>query len=258
MSDDDLDILDYLARGGKLSAPDNAPPRYRAELLRVMASFVDSEFAGAAGFADRINDGPGVKERIAASRIVLEKLDHGERVLRIMGEFGANTARYQSVHPWAARIGRNDDIGVQRRAGDMRLNVFHYPFAGWADSVAMNVLMGHATVVQLADLASGSYQPLAQVFNEILPREKRHAELGREGLVKLLGQGDAARREVSASVDYWWPKVAATFGARGSARAEQLRRFGIRKRSNEELLDQWRARIGPILGDLLKSWGGRG
>lgn len=257
MSEDDIDMLDYLARGGKLSAPDNAPPRYRAELLRVMASFVDSEFAGAAGFADRINDGPGIKERIAAARIVLEKLDHGERVLRIMGEFGANTTRYQSVHSWASRVGRGEDIGLTRRAGDMRLNVFHYPFTSWADSVAMNVLMGHATVVQLADLASGSYQPLAQVFSEIVPREKRHAELGVEGLVKLVGQGEETRREVSESVDYWWPKVTATFGSRGSARAELLRRFGIRRRSNEELLDQWRARIGPILGDLLKFWGGR-
>ncbi|HXV29833.1 MAG TPA: phenylacetic acid catabolic, partial [Sinorhizobium sp.] len=53
---DTMPIEDYLAQGGVLSSPDNAPPRYRGELLRLMASFVDSELAGSAGFADIIND----------------------------------------------------------------------------------------------------------------------------------------------------------------------------------------------------------
>lgn len=255
---DDSDIIKYLERGGKLSAPDNAPARYRAELMRIMASFVDSEMAGAAGFADRINDGPGLKERISAARIVLEKLDHAERILRIMGEFGADAERYQSVHPWAARVGRGEDIGTTRRAGDMRLNVFHYPFTGWTDSVVMNVMMGAATVIQLGDLAECSYQPLAEAFSRILPREQRHAELGEEGLVKLSLAGEAVRREISQSVDYWWPRVAATFGARSSVRAEMLKRYGLKRRSNDELMSLWRARMNAVIGEMLKYSGGRG
>jgi len=254
---DDTDILDYLARGGKLSAPGNAPPRYRAELMRLMASFVDSELAGAAGFADCINLGPGLKERIAASRIVLEKLDHAERVLRIMGGFGANVARYQNVHTWAARIGRGDDIGLTRQAGDMRLNVFHYPIEGWTDSVVLNVLMGTATVIQLGDYAVMSYQPLAEAFREILPREKRHAELGIEGLNAIGARGGAAQQEISDSVDYWFPKVAATFGAAQSRRTELMRRFGIRRRTNADLLDEWRGRVSVALGSSMRGWGGR-
>ncbi len=252
---DEKDILEYLARGGKFSAPGNAPARYRAELLRMMASFVDSEMAGAAGFADFINHGPGLKERIACSRIVLEKLDHAERVLKIMGDFGANTARYQSIHPWAARIGRNEDIGVTRRSGDMRLNVFHYPISSWTDSVVMNVMMGTATVIQIGDLANSSYQPLGAVFREILPRERRHAELGEEGLRKLAAHGDAERREIDASVTYWWPRVAATFGAPKSERTELLKRFGLRHKSNEEMLEEWRGRMSVALSAAHGSWG---
>lgn len=254
---DENDILDYLAKGGKLSVPGNAPPRYRAELLRMMASFVDSEMAGAAGFADRINDGPGLKERIACSRIVLEKLDHAERVLRLMGEFGANVARYQAVHPWAARIGRDEDIGVKRRGGDMRLNVFHYPTTGWTDCIVMNVMMGTATVLQLGDLVHCSYQPLGAQFRDIIPREKRHAELGEEELRKLAARGDAERREIDDSVNYWWPRVAATFGAPRSERTALLRRFGLRHRSNEDLLEEWRAKMSVALAAAHGAWGGR-
>lgn len=244
-------ILDYLERGGKLTSPDNAPPRYRAELMRMMASFVDSEMAGAAGFADCINQGPGVTERIAASRIVLEKLDHAERVLKIMGEFGANTARYETVHPWAARVGRDEDIGATRRGGDMRLNVFHYPLAGWTDAVTMNVLMGCATVVQLGELSRVSYQPLGETFRDILPRETRHAELGEEGLAKIASEGAAGKDEIARSVDYWRPRVAATFGGAASARADLLKRFGLRHESNETLKKAWDAAVDMSLGRAL-------
>ena len=63
-----MSIEQYLGEGGVLSSPANVPPRYRGELLRLMASFVDSELAGSAGFADVINDAPGIQERISAAR----------------------------------------------------------------------------------------------------------------------------------------------------------------------------------------------
>ncbi len=247
---EESDILEYLAQGGKLSAPDNAPPRYRAELLRIMASFVDSELAGAAGFADLINAGPGIKEKIASSRIVMEKIDHAERVLNIMGEFGANIARYMNVHPWRARVGRGEDLGAERRDGDMRLNVFHYPLDGWTDAVVMNLLMGQAGVIQLAELSHCSYQPLGETFNGILPRERRHWELAAEGVRKINESDPEARTAIMASADYWSPRVAESFGGARSARFELLCSFGLRHRGNEELRNEWQAGVDAFLAEI--------
>lgn len=173
----EMKIEDYLAQGGVLTSPANVPPRYRAELMKLMASFVDSELAGAAGFADVINAGPGIKERIAAARIVLEKTDHADKVLAVMGEFGVDTARYANHHPWVARLDRDADIGATRSEHDMRLAVFNYPLDGWGDAVVMNLLMGRAVVAQLADMQMVSYQPLAEAFRSVAPVELRHAEL---------------------------------------------------------------------------------
>jgi len=251
---DDGDILDYLARGGKLSAPDNAPPRYRAELMRLMSSFVDSELAGAAGFADRINDAPGIKAKIAAARITLEKIDHAERILKLMGEFGANVDRYQRLHPWAARLPRDAAIGVVRQAGDMRLNVFRYPLADWDDAVVMNVLMGEAGVIQIEDMTHSSYQPFAEAMRAILPRERRHAELGREGLDVIAARGADGKAAIARSLDYWWPRVAETFGAGNSRRAEQLRRLGLRRRTNADLIEDWRARMSAVFSGPSFGW----
>jgi len=245
----DMSIEDYLAHGGKLSSPANVPPRYRGELMRLMASFVDSELAASAGFADTINDAPGIKSRIAAARIVMEKADHAERVLAVMADFGVDTARYEGVHPWAARLPREADIGARRQGGDMRLSVFHYPLAGWIDAVVMNVLQGAAAVIQIEEYSRVSYQPLAEVFRAIAPREGRHAELGREGLIRIAAT-EEGRATARASVAYWHPRVATGFGPAGSARFETLHRFGLRHQRNEALVAEWSAVTSALLSDL--------
>ncbi|WP_407527839.1 Phenylacetic acid catabolic protein [Methylobacterium oryzisoli] len=244
-----MDIEEYLAQGGVLTNPANTPPRYRGELLRLMATFVDSELAGSAGFAEVINDAPGLKERISASRIVLEKTDHAERVLDLMGTFGADTARYAVHHPWAARLDRDADLGAARHGTDMRLAVFHYPLQGWIDAVVMNVLMGRAVGIQLQEFSHLSYAPLAEVFRAIAPREARHAELGQEGLNRIVAS-EEGRETARRSVAFWRPRVAASFGREGSARFATLKRFGLRRRTNEELAAAWTAEMDALLPPL--------
>ena len=244
-----MPIDDYLAQGGVLTAPGNAPPRYRAEALRLMASFVDSELAASAGFADVINHAPGIKSRIAAARIVLEKADHAERVLAVMQEFGADTGRYEGVHAGAARLPRDTDPGHARRDGDMRLSVFHYPLQGWVDAVVMNVLQGHAAVVQITEMTRVSYQPLAEAFRAILPVETRHAELGREGLAQIAATEDGAA-QARAALAYWHPRVAAGFGPGASPRVELLRRMGLRHHDNAALRAEWARAVAGTLDAL--------
>lgn len=241
-----MNIQDYLAQGGVLTSPGNVPPRYRAELMRLMATFVDSELAGAAGFADVINAGPGIKERIAAAKIVLEKTDNADKVLRIMGEFGANTERYANHHPWAARLSRAADVGAKRSDHDMRLAVFNYPLAGWGDAVVMNLLMGHAVAVQLSDMGRVSYQPLARTFREIAPVEARHTELAEEGLVRL--RDDVTLHDgVQASVNYWWPRVASSFGTGAAGREDTLRQWGLRHLTATEMRTRWQTNAADAL-----------
>lgn len=244
-----MSMDDYLARGGKLTSPGNASPRYRAELLRLMSSFVDSELAGSAGFADAINWAPGIRERIAASRITLEKADHADRVLDLMVEFGTDKGRYDSTHDWSARGPRDSTVDPKRQGGDMRLSVFRYPLTGWTDAVAMNVLMGLSTVIQLEEMIRCSYAPLADVMRDILPRERRHMELGLEGLEQISADA-AGRDEVKASVAYWHPRVAETFGPARSDRHDRLVRMGLRQSTNEAMRAAWLERLAGYLEPL--------
>lgn len=245
---EEMTIESYLSQGGKLSNPTNVPPRYRAELMKMMAIFVDSELAGAAGFADVINAGPGIKERIAAAKIVLEKTDNADKVLKLLGEFGADTARYATSHPWTARLPRDSAPGTRRSEHDMRLSVLNYPLEGWVDAVTMNLCMGLAVAQQLAELRQVSYQPFAEAIHDVIPVETRHVELAEEGLHKLLaeGQGDA----ISAAVAYWRPRIEPIFGDVPRDRFEQLRDWGLRHHTNSELGKAWQASLDVSLKRL--------
>ncbi len=245
---DEAALADYLARGGRLTSPEAVPASYRGELMRLMATFVDSELAGAAGFVPCINGGPGLRERRAAARIVLEKLESADRVLAVMSDFGANPGRYVATHPWERRLDRDADIGATRQPGDMRLNVFHYPLAGWNDAVAMNVVQGRASVIQIAEFARCSYQPLGDAFRAILPVERRHAELGEQGLQALAEAGWSD--ELRASLAYWRPRVEAGFGQAGSERFARLAALGLRHEPNEVLAARWREELAACLDGL--------
>lgn len=247
MMNDAMSLEAYLAQGGVLTTPDNVPARYRGELLRLMSAFVDSELAASAGFAASINHAPDIKARIAASRITLEKADHAERVLAVMASFGADAARYETTHDWAARLPRDADLGHARQEGDMRLSVFHYPITGWTDAVVMNVLQGMATGVQMGELTRLSYAPLAEVFRAIAPREARHRELGSEALARLVLTDPEG---VRSAVEYWSPRVRAGFGIAGSDRFAMLRNLGLRHETNEDLRARWEQSSKQHLADL--------
>ena len=238
---DTMKIEEYLAQGGVLTSPGNAPARYRGELMRMMSAFVDSELAASAGFASSINFASSIKARIAASRITLEKAAHAERVLEIMSGFGTDVERFEQ-HDWAARLPRENDLHTDRQLDDMRLSVFYYPLINWVDAVVMNVLQGLAAEVQIEELSRVSYGPLADVFREIAPREKHHTALGLEGLAQLVKEGTHAE-QLQSSFDYWQPRVAAGFGQVNSSRFDVLSRLGLRHENNTALLQRWENRV---------------
>lgn len=246
-------LLARIANSEKLNANDELTPGYRGELRRLMVSFVDSELAGAAGFVDIINKAPGMRERCTASRLVSEKFDHAQQVLELLEAFGVNTDLYVQSHAWDARLSRTIELGNRRIGGDKRLNLFHYPYEGWLDSVVMNMLMGLASSIQLEEITTCSYAPLASVMGQIAAREAEHTELGRKGLKKSLDNG-YSREAAQASVNYWYPKVLATFGKADSQRFEQDKAYGLRKNPNADLIAKWQDQIADQLSRIgLKS-----
>lgn len=258
MQKHDQEFIERIAAGHRINAPQGdvlhcgggpVPTSYRSELMRLIVVFADSELAGAAGFCPFINRGPGVRERIIAAKIVTEKYVHAEMALKLLEPFGVNSSLYVRSHAWDSRLDRQIDLGTRRIGGDKRLNVFHYPLEGWEDAIVFNLLMGQATAVQLGEMPKSSYLPLAEAIALILPREREHAQLGETGVKRAIERSGSAAA-VQAAVNYWHPRVAATFGRVDSDHAATYIRYGLRRRSSAAMLGDWLAQSAAALKRL--------
>jgi len=248
MAIDDKALIDRINKGEKIQRGEQLPASYRAELMRLMVVFVDSQLAGAAGFANVINHGPGLRERRTAAQIVADRFDHAEKVLELLKDFNVKPRLYVSSHAWASRLDRTVDLGSRRINGDKRLNVFHYPLEGWIDALVLNVLMGTASNIQLGELRQSSYAPLAEVMVEIINSEKSHVEKGLKGLKNSLNHDGAAAAQ--AAVNYWYPRVTATFGRSESEHNERVKQFGLMKQTNDSRQVDWENQVSKLLADL--------
>lgn len=249
MHENDRALTERIKAGETIARPDDVTPGYRTELMRLMVVLVDSELAGAAGFADLVNAGPTPQDRVAAARMVSEKYAHAQKVLALLEPFGVKPDLYLAEHAWAGRVDRSAHLGTRRVGGDKRLNVFHYPLQGWLDALVFEMLMGAASVVQLSDQADSSYAPFAAALADIIAGEERHARQGEAALATVIKRSGNLTRP-QAAVAYWQPRVAESFGRGESERLELYRAYGLRKQSNADLLEAWRAEIGPRLAKL--------
>ncbi len=247
-----MSVEEYIENGGKLTAPENTPARYRAELMKILTIFIDSELAGASGFADMINKAPKLPAKIAASKIVYEKLYSANIMLQILASFGAKTDLYVNQSDWAFRFDRNNYIEGRQDGYDMRLNIFYSPLTNWNDAVIMNYLMGQASAIQLSELYKISYQPAAEKFTQILISETNHKNSAKKALENLILQytitkNQDAIAELQQSVDYWYPRVAASFPKSSSPNHKKLVKFGLREENVDILLTDWRQQIHAVL-----------
>jgi len=249
MARDEQSLLQHIAAGGKIAAPDDMSAAYRAEITRLLTVLADSELAAVAGFADWINRAPTFADRQAMVRIVGEKLDHAGQILDLLRPFGVVPELYLQSYPWAARIGRDVDLGLRRIPGDKRLNVFHYPLQSWEDALLVDLLVGQSLALQLRDLAGSSYAPLAAAIDRLAVREAILA--GPAGpMLQAAVARPGNRGAVQVALDYWYPRAAATFGRLESQRFIVYQRYNLRKDTNQTLLERWRSAIDNVLRPL--------
>lgn len=249
MHDNDRALVARIEAGERITGAEDVTPGYRTELMRLMVVLVDSELAGAAGFADLVNAAPTLEDRVLAAAMVSEKYAHAEKILALMEPFGVKPDLYLAEHAWAGRVDRSANLGTRRVGGDKRLNVFHYPLQGWLDALVFEMLMGSASVVQLTDQSESSYGPFAAALTDVIAGEDRHARQGEAALGKLIERSGNITRP-QAAVAYWQPRVAASFGRGDADRLDLHRAYGLRKGSSADLLASWQAEIGPRLSKL--------
>lgn len=94
-----------------------------------------------------------------------------------------------------------------------------------------------------------SYLPLAAVATRVHEDEVKHASLGVRWLTRIC-QRPGGRKEADRALQKWYPAGLDMFGRAESKRQEAFIRWGLRKRTNEQMRQDFIKEINPILKAL--------
>jgi ring-1,2-phenylacetyl-CoA epoxidase subunit PaaA len=99
--------------------------------------------------------------------------------------------------------------------------------------VVLKAIVDLAEVVLMEELAECSYAPLSQLAQQLLPEERFHVSFGALRTKEMAGD-PATRPAVQAAVDELVRFTLPFFGRSTSSNNEAFRRWGVKRRTNDE------------------------
>jgi ring-1,2-phenylacetyl-CoA epoxidase subunit PaaA len=222
-----------IAAGARFNRREEMNTEYFDDLINLMTMQADSELAGAFGYVPWIQKAPGVEEKLIVANIVRDETRHAKAVYGLLRDLGIDVDSRVEEHDYNFRVAR-ENIGTERAGSDARVNIFYYPIETWADFVTFNFLMDRGAGHQLEDGLVCSYAPWANELQRIFKEELTHIRHG-DMWVERLAKDPAQKEEIQAAVTKWFPRVMNIFGRPGTKRNERYRRYGLKKRDNDEV-----------------------
>jgi ring-1,2-phenylacetyl-CoA epoxidase subunit PaaA len=203
-------------------------PDYVRAVGKVIQSHVRNELAGAAAFDEpAIGLAPGPREKWLACRIAMEEYGHHLKFSRLASE-----------------------LGLEDAASGRALSVFDYGLSSWAEFVVLKALVDMAEVVLMEELLKTSYLPLRDLVTRLLPEERFHVSFGKSHTREMAADPDT-HPVLQQAVDDLVRFTIPFFGRSVSANNEAFRRWGVKKRTNDEARAQWADRCrGFVEGEL--------
>ena len=199
------------------------PPEYKEAVVKIAVSHAVNEIAGAEAFDEpAIKLAPTPYHKWLACRIAMEEYGHHVHFSRLATQLGVPEERFD-----------------HRKK---HLNVFDVPIYTWLEFVVMKAIGDLAEVVMVEELEQCSFLPLRDLAIKTMPEEKFHAGFGRDQMVELVKTPEG-RAEVQRAIDYIFPVMLPFFGGSSSRNNALFRRWGIKRRTNDEMRADYVARV---------------
>jgi len=113
----------------------------------------------------------------------------------------------------------------------------------WLDFAITNIFFDRFGAFQISEWIDSSYAPFARIAGIQSAEEHRHARMGVIHLRPLLKDA-AVRSKVQTKIEqFWYPMTLDMFGRAKSERSERYRKWGLKRRSNEDLREAYRANL---------------
>ena len=198
----------------------NQPKEYKEAITKIVRSHAVNELYGARVFDEpAIALAPNPYAKWLTCRVAMEEYGHHVRFKELGDQL-------------------NIPSDQMTPEGKTPLSIFEFPLETWAEFCVIKLLADLAEILQVEDLLECSFHPLRNVARMTMPEEKFHAKFG-EDFTKDLISSEKGKKDIQDAINRYYPMLPAFFGRAGSKNNEVYRKWGIKKRKNEEMLNDY-------------------
>ena len=232
----------------KIEPKDWMPEKYRRNLIRQISQHAHSEVIGEQPEGNWITRAPSLERKAILIAKVQDEAGHGLYLYAAAETLG---------------VTREELISRLHSGQSKYASIFNYPSLTWADIGAIGWLVDSAAIVNQVSLQNTSYGPYARAMVRICKEESFHQRQGYHIMMTLM-QGNSEQQHMAQDAlnRWWWPTLM-MFGPHDSesARSAQSMKWKIKRRSNDELRQQFvdqavqqAEAIGLVIPDADLSW----
>ncbi|HYL58982.1 MAG TPA: Phenylacetic acid catabolic protein [Candidatus Acidoferrales bacterium] len=222
----------------RFSSPDGLPAEYKDLLVRMLSiqSRIESEYMLA---ADRtlmkpLALAPTPEDKAEYAAFWSDEVRHASYWMKLLDELGVKVDDKFMASPMPIYIFEMRDQAEEW--------IDYGLFSFFADR--QGAYMGYEWV-------GCSYEPLARIAERVHKEELGHAAFGYRLMRRYLQrEGDRGRENLIRHLAKWYPAGLDMFGKSGSKRQFDYVRWGLRRRTNEQMRDEFTAEVNNLLTKL--------
>jgi len=224
--------LQLLAGPRQFKEGDTLPEEYRELLIKLI--YNHAEILDSKPYRDMIDsqwevakrEAPTLKDLAMMARFNYEEFNHGFIFSNILRGLGGKFEKFE-----------------------LRQYLFEFPKQTWMDLAVHHFLASKVGVMQIAEWADSSYEPIAQVVPRVFREERGHAGMGYAHLQDMVANPEG-RAQAQEKLDIWWPMALDMFGNSVSSRNERYRAWGLKKHTNAQLREAFILNTVPMVEAL--------
>lgn len=210
------------------------PEEYRVACEKLVISHAINELQGA-----RVYDEPAIAlaptphAKWLTCRVAMEEYGHHVRFFELGREMGIPA-----------------ETMLPERSAKRPLSIFDFPLKTWTEFCVIKMLGDLMEILQVEDLVQCSFQPLRNLARMTMPEERFHAQFGEDFCTDLC-QSAAGRGAVQDAITRIAPTLPAFFGRPGSKNNAVFRKWRLKRRTNEEMREDYRIRAKALVEDRM-------
>jgi ring-1,2-phenylacetyl-CoA epoxidase subunit PaaA len=151
-------------------------------------------------------------------------------------------------------LGREMGVPEERMLPDQTakkpLTIFNFKMTRWEEFCVIKMIGDLAEILQVEDLLHCTFHPLRNLARMTMPEERFHAQFGEDFCTDLIETAEG-RKTVQDAINILFPGFPHFFGRAKSKNNEIYRKWGIKRRTNEEMREDYINRAHALVVDKL-------